>query len=103
MAQGIRVDCQSGEVSSVDVSVAASIPSQVTMRQARLALRSAGLLANVETALAAMASPAKEIAKIEWEYASGVRRDSPLIGQLAVALGLTSAQVDALFVSAVAL
>lgn len=79
------------------------VPEEVTMRQARLALLGAGLLAGVDAAINAMPSPAKEAATIEWEYASGVRRDSPLIGALASALGLSSAAVDGLFISAATL
>lgn len=72
------------------------------MRQARLALLSAGLLSNVDAAIAALASPQKEAAQIEWEYATTVERASPLIGQLAPALSLTEAQMDQLFIAAAA-
>lgn len=72
----------------------------VTMRQARLALHAAGLLASVETALAALLEPQKTASMIEWEYASEVRRDAPLIAAMTAALGLTEGQVDALFASA---
>lgn len=63
----------------------------VTMRQARLALLQSGLLANVE---AAITDPA---AKIEWEYALTVDRNSPLVSSLSVGLGLTQQQLDDLF------
>lgn len=82
---------------------AAAIPASVSMRQARLALLSAGLLTQVNTAIAAMPGTAGEAARIEWEYATEVRRDSPLIAALAPALGMTDAQIDALFVSAAGL
>lgn len=78
-------------------------PAAVSMRQARLALLSAGLLAAVDAAIASMPSPEREAAQIEWEYAAEVRRDSPLIAALAPALDLTGDQIDALFVAAVAL
>lgn len=74
----------------------AAIPP-VTMRQARLALLGAGLLASAEAAIDALPSPAKEAALIEWEYASEVRRDAPLIEAMTVALELTEEQVDGLF------
>lgn len=75
------------------------IPQSVTMRQARLALLGAGLLDTVETAIAG-AGPA---AKIEWEYAQEVQRAAGLVPAMAIALGMTEAQIDALFIAAAAL
>jgi len=76
------------------------VPDSVTMRQARLALLGAGLLSQVGAAIASMPSPQKEAAQIEWEYAATVERGSPLIGQLAPALGMTEAEMDQLFIEA---
>jgi hypothetical protein len=73
------------------------------MRQARLALLQAGKLAAVDAAIAALPSPAKEAAQIEWEYATEVKRDSQLVTQLAPSLGLDDAALDALFIAAAAL
>lgn len=73
--------------------------SVITMRQARLALLGAGLLAGVNDALAAMPGIEGEAARLEWEYATEVRRDSVLVAGLAGVLGLTGAQVDALFIA----
>lgn len=78
-------------------------PSAVSMRQARLALLQAGKLADVDAAIAALPSPAKEAAQVEWEYATEVRRDSALMRQLAAAIGLDDAALDALFVQAATL
>ena len=72
----------------------------VTMRQARLALLAAGVLGDVAPALAALPSPHRDAAEIEWEYASEVRRDAPLIAALGSALGLTEDQIDDLFAAA---
>lgn len=79
------------------------IPEQVTMRQARLALLGAGLLARVDTAIDALASPAKEAARIEWDYSSTVERHRSLVATLGAALNLTDAQLDALFITAAGL
>lgn len=79
------------------------IPSRVTMRQARLALLGAGLLSQVNTAIASMAGTPGEAARIEWEYALSVERGSPLVASLTAALGLTDAQLDALFTTAAGL
>ncbi len=70
-----------------------SAPRWVSMRQARLALLQQGLLASVETAIAA----AGQAAQIEWEYAHGVEMDSPLVEAMRDALGLTDDDVLGLF------
>lgn len=79
------------------------VPQQVTMRQARLALLAAGLLDSVNVAIAAMPTPERSAAVIEWEYAQTVDRHSPFTQQLAAGLGLTDAQLDALFTTAASL
>jgi hypothetical protein len=80
------------------------VPSIVTMRQARLALLSAGLLPQVSVAIAAIADPAeKAAAEIEWDYAATVVRGSPLVATLAAAMSLTDSQLDSLFTQAAAL
>lgn len=78
-------------------------PQSVTMRQARLALLSAGLLAAANAAIAAMPGVAGEAARIEWEYAQTVERDSPLVAGLTAALNLTQTQIDDLFALAATL
>jgi hypothetical protein len=79
------------------------VPQSVTMRQARLALLGAGVLATVNAAIASMPGDQGEAARIEWEYARDVLRDSPLIGGLMPALGMTEQQIDQLFIAAAAL
>ena len=79
------------------VPVVVAAPEVVTMRQARLALLGAGLLAQVNTAVANMPGAEGDAARIEWEYAQEVRRDSPLVAALSAAFGWTSAQLDDLF------
>ncbi len=77
----------------------ALIPSVVSMRQARLALLQGGLLDAVNAAIAS----ADEAVRIEWEYATEVRRDHALVQTLSVALGLTELQLDELFTLAATL
>ena len=73
----------------------------ITPRQLRLALLGIGIAPNdVETALNQLDEPQKTAALIEWEYALEVKRDHPLIGQLAAVFEKTSADVDALFLQA---
>ena len=69
------------------------VPQQVTMRQARLALLSAGLLDDVEMVIAA----AGREAQLEWEYAAVVDRSNPAVAAVQQQHGLTDAQIDDLF------
>jgi hypothetical protein len=69
-------------------------PKVVTMRQARLALLQSGLLATIETAIA---TGTDEAMKIEWDYATEVKRDWHSLVALTAALGITDLQLDDLF------
>ena len=69
------------------------VPQQVTMRQARLALLSAGLLDDVEMVIAA----AGREAQLEWEYAAAVDRSNPAVAIVQQQKALTDAQIDDLF------
>lgn len=75
------------------------VPTDITMRQARLVLLGAGLLASVDTAIAAMPEPQKSAAHIEWEYSNAVQRHNGFVSALGTAIGLTEAQIDALFIA----
>jgi hypothetical protein len=79
------------------------VPQEVTMRQARLALLGAGNLSTINAAIAGMTGTAGDAARIEWDYSSSVKRTQPLVLQMGAALGLTSAQLDQLFITAAAL
>ena len=76
------------------------VPQSVTMRQARLALLGAGVLSQVEGAINSMPEPQKSAARITWEYSAEVHRHNGLVSQMAPALGMTSEQIDALFIAA---
>lgn len=68
-------------------------PILVTPRQIRLALIQGGIdLAAIDAAVSN-----NQVAKVEWEYASYVNRNHPLVEQLGQQLGLSAAQIDALF------
>jgi hypothetical protein len=75
------------------------VPYSISPGQARMALLNAGLLDQVEAAVAA----ADKATQIAWQYATEIRRTDPLITTLGTALGLTAAQIDALFVAAAAI
>jgi hypothetical protein len=87
----------------VNLPPAPIVPGAVTMRQARLALLSAGLLSQVDVEIGALPSPQKEAAQIEWEYSQEVQRHNGFVALLAPSLGLTEAQLDQLFITAAGL
>ncbi|MBB3997193.1 hypothetical protein [Aureimonas pseudogalii] len=93
---GWRYDTSS-DVFAASVEPAPSVPETVTMRQARLALLRAGLLKRATDAMAALPGDAGEAALIEWEYATSLRRDHPLVAGLGRTLGLDDATIDNLF------
>jgi hypothetical protein len=106
VVNGKEVEMSPEEEAAFEASRApgpAPIPQEVTMRQARLALFGAGLLASVESAIDALPEPQKTAARIEWDHSQTVQRSRGIVLQLGTAMGLSSAQIDALFVQAAAL
>ena len=81
----------------VEASFKASVPTSITMRQARLALIQAGLLNTVNSTIA---NGTDEVIKVEWEYADEVRRDWDSLITMASSLGMTEKQLDTLFIEA---
>ncbi|KLD95811.1 hypothetical protein [Aliarcobacter butzleri] len=73
------------------------IPTSITQRQCRLMLHKMGKYKEVVTFIEN--SEDDEI-KIEWEYASTIERNNPLVSTLGEQLGLTKEQLDNLFVEA---
>jgi hypothetical protein len=76
------------------------VPGAVTPLQARRALRAAGLYDTVKAAVDAATDP--DVGD-SWEFADAWHRDATWIATLAGQLGLTSQQVDALFIQAAGL
>lgn len=101
MATVLRINAATGveELIAID-DPAPMVPEVVSRRQALRALQAAGLLDQVEPAIAALPSPQREIAMIDWQAATEFRRDHELIALLGMALGLTEQQIDALFIDA---
>lgn len=75
----------------------------VTMRQARRALLAAGMMAQVDAAIAALPEPQRTEAQIEWEYSSEVQRHNGFVEQIAPMLGMTEQDLDNLFALAATL
>lgn len=77
---------------------AKTVPSIVTRFQALAALEIAGKLTAVE---AVIANPAtSRLAKLAWDNALTFERTSPTLNALAAQIGMTDADLDALFVAA---
>jgi len=93
------VQITDAEAEALRHALVVSVPSIVTMRQARLALLQTGMLASVNAAVVA----ADEATQIAWEFSGEVQRRNPLVSTLSIALGLTDAQLDDLFTLAATL
>jgi hypothetical protein len=72
------------------------VPDEIQMWQARTILAQSGLLASINAAVAASNNAEIQIA---WEYAPNVVRRSTFVATMATALGLTDAQLDAMFIA----
>ena len=89
-AENIEADIASPKPAEVPV------PPSVSPKQIRFALNAANLRSFVDAAVAS----ADQSAQDAWEYATEVRRNDAFVNGMAVALDLSSADVDALFISA---
>ena len=74
------------------------IPYSVTPFQAKAAMYGAGIYNQVMTLINDVNTPI--LTKLAWEEVTEFTRDSPLLNGLAQSLGLTSEQVDNLFITA---
>lgn len=72
------------------------VPSAITPLQARKILRQNNLYTAVQSYLAGQSDEVQD----EWEYALEIRRDNTTLLQAADALGLTSQQLDQMFIAA---
>lgn len=79
-------------------SQATTVPQSVTRFQALAALHLAGHLPAVEAIMAAPETPV--LAKLAWANALSFERSSPTLASLAATLGMTDADLDALFTQA---
>ncbi len=79
------------------------IPYEIANWRARAVLEIAGLLPTVDAAIASLAGDAGIVARSAWNSGAPFVRNGPTVLALSSALGLTDAQVDALFIAADAL
>ena len=87
---------EDGGVPDPDVAPVATVPTLVTPAQAKVALYNAGMLDAVEAAIATSYRPIR----IYWDSASVFDRNHPYILGIGALLGLSDAQMDALFLAA---
>lgn len=107
-AHAAALAAKDAEIAALEAQVAElapptvnGVPQVVTRRQARQALLLAGLLDSIEPAIAAIPDTTqRRLAQIEWDDSQNFERQRPLLISLATGLGLTSAQLDQLFVTA---
>lgn len=77
------------------------VPASVTRRQAKQALLLNGLLGNVQPAIDAITDATQRgLIQIEWDDSQVFERNRPALIALGTALGLSDAQLDALFIEA---
>ena len=86
------------EADALRAPAAPGVPQSVTRFQALAALHLAGHLPAVQAIMAAPETPV--LAKLAWENALSFERTSPTLASLAAMLGMTDADLDALFTTA---
>jgi hypothetical protein len=96
--EGVTQKALDAALKTAGTAPAAPVPLSITPLQARRALRGAGLLEQIQSAIKAAGDEAVDA----WEYALEVRRDDPTLTGIAAALGMSNAQVDDLFRAAAA-
>lgn len=87
-----------------DLTPPKAVPTSVTRRQARQALLLAGKLQLVEPAIAAIPDEMQRtMVQIEWDDSLHFERNRPTLMALASALGMSSSDLDNLFITAAGL
>lgn len=79
------------------------VPSVIANWRAKAVLSIAGILPAVDAALNALPDPDKTVALAAWNGGAEVYRNGPTVAAAIAALGLSDAEVDAMFVQAAAL
>lgn len=85
-----------GDKVIVDTSPENRVPKEIFAYQARLALIDSGLLSQVDTII----NNTNGELKVRWEWSDILYRNSPHVISVANQLGLTSDQLDDLFIAA---
>lgn len=81
-------------VATVAPVIPVSVPQSLTPRQIRLVLTAVGLRTAVEAAVTNSTQDIKDM----WQYSQVFLRNAPILNKMTATLGITSAQVDTLFI-----
>ncbi len=96
-----QVEKDAAIAADIEAKRKALVPASVTRRQAKQALLLNGFLVNVQPAIDAIPDAAQRaMIQIEWDDSQVFERDRPALIALGSALGLTSVQLDDLFIEA---
>lgn len=79
------------------------IPREIPNWRAKVILAQMGLLSTVETAIESLSEPERTVARLAWNGDAKLARRGKTVLGLASALGLSSDQIDNLFIAAEAL
>ncbi len=88
------------QLAQPDPELLNGVPQSVAMNKARKALAMNGLLVTVQNAVSHAPGEDGDLMRIDWEYSTRVRRDSPFVISMAGVLGFTNQQLDDLFIQA---
>jgi len=80
-----------------------AVPAVISAKQGKLALLDAGLYDEIETYIGTLTGAAGTRARITWSAATTFRRDDLILNTIAADKGLTSADVDQIFLRAIQL
>ena len=98
--EGVVVTAGEQQAAVEEAARLASVPPSVSMAKARAVLITGGYMASITAALDAMTGIEGEVARSDWQFATTVDRNDPLTQSLAGILGLSSLQMDDLFIAA---
>lgn len=100
MVNGVERDATAEEIAQMEADAAhVPVPRAVTALQFMLALQAAGKLTDAETAVAG----ASDAVKITWARMTIAERADATLVSMAGGLGMSSEDIDALFIAAAAL
>lgn len=80
--------------------ISRQIPEEIPLWAFRSALGLAGIKNNVINLIDSLPEPQKSIALEQWEYGNFILRNHPLIISLSAKLGLSTEEVDQIFITA---
>ena len=99
----IVTDVLAGTYGAIADAPGQPVPSNVSLRQFRLALYLNDRLTAFATAVNNLPQPQRDMLTIDWEYANYIDRNSSLVTTVGAAIGMSSVALDSLFKQAITL